>query len=323
MKAFDFTVLGSVCSVQLLKVHSFPQAGRSETVLNTNCCENNFGGCSYNIFAGLAKLGARIYPVIASTSPSCTEGLYRECESYGFPTDGLVPHDDDNWYHCIMLQDDNGCHQTLSLFCGKNAVIGKTPNVQPLRDEYFRDSEYVLIAVGDSRYEELIRKAEQYGTKLVYSYRNDPVLAPVKMISAILPAASLIFTNEVEAEYIERTLGLKHITDLFRYGKAEVIVTTLGGDGCIVYERRADGTFSTEHVDITRTGLQKADTVGAGDGFVAGFMTGRVRGMPVHVCAQWGSTVSSFVIEKEGAVTNLPTFEQMLERNRTRADAQS
>lgn len=322
MKKYDFTVIGMVCSVQLLKVHSFPIAGRSETVLNTDCCENNFGGCSYNIFAGLAKLGARIYPAISSNSPSCTEELYRQCREYGFPLDGLCRHDDDNWYHCIMLQDDNGSHQTLSLFCGKNAVVGESPGMQELKDAFFTDSEYVLIAVGDERYREIIEKAEKYGAKIVYSYRNDPVLAPLEMLRALLPAASFLFTNEVEAEYLVKALELQHITDLFISGKAEVIVTTLGKDGCIVYERCDQGGYRTLRIGITQSGLQKADTVGAGDGFVSGFMTGWVRQQPAEVCAQWGSTVSSFVIEKEGAVSNLPTFEQMYERNQTRSDAQ-
>lgn len=321
MRKYDFTVIGSVCSVQLLKVHSFPVIGRSETVLNTDCCQFDFGGCSYNIFAGLAKLGVKIYPVIASTSPSCTKGLYQECEAYNFPTDALVPHDDRNYYHCIMLQDDNGSHMTLSLFCGEDAVVGKTAGIQPLRDEFFRDSAYVLIAVGDRRYEQIIEKAEQYGTKLVYSYRNDPVLAPKPMIDAMLHASSFIFTNEVEAAYIEKTLNLTHITDLFAQGKAEVIVTTLGKDGSLVYEKCPDGTFRKEHITITETPAEHPDTVGAGDGYVSGFMSGWIRGMPVRVCAQYGSTVSSFVLEKEGAVANLPTFGQMEARNGIRPDA--
>lgn len=323
MRKYDFTVIGTVCSVQLLKVHSFPVVGRSETVLNTDCCESSFGGCSYNIFAGLAKLGARIYPVISSSSPSCTQGLYRECEAYGFPTDALVPHNDRNYYHCIMLQDDNGCHLTLSLFCGEDAVVGKSPGLKLLKDAYFRDSDYVLIAVGDPRYREIIEMARRYGTKLVYSYRNDPVLAPEEMIRELLYASSFIFTNEVEAEYIEKTLGLRHITDLFGKGSAEIIVTTLGKDGCLVYEKCSDGSYRQECVSITSVPLAKPDTVGAGDGFVSGFMSGWIRGKSAKVCAQWGSTVSSFVIEKEGAVTNLPTLEQMLARNRTRPDAQN
>lgn len=321
MKKYDFTVIGTVCSVQLLKVHSFPVVGRSETVLNTDCCEYNFGGCSYNIFAGLAKLGVKIYPVIASSSPSCTQALYEECEAYGFPTDALVPHNDQNYYHCIMLQDDDGCHMTLSLFCGEDAIVGKSPGQLPLKEEYFRDSSYVLVAVGDPRYRDIIEQSRRFGTKLVYSYRNDPVLAPVDMIRELLHASSFIFTNEVEAEYIEKVLGLNRITDLFEQGAAEIIVTTLGKNGCRVYEKGSGGTYKREDIAITAVPLQKADTVGAGDGFVSGFMSGWVRGKPANICAQYGSTVSSFVIEKEGAVTNLPTFEQMLERNQTRPDA--
>ncbi len=320
MRKYDFTVIGSVCSVQLLKVHNFPIVGQSETVLNTDCFNYDFGGCSYNIFSGLAKLGAKIYPVMSSTSPSCTDGLFKECESYGFPTDAVLPHNDRNFYHCIMIQDDNGSHLTLSCFCGEDATVGQSPGLSQLKDSYFSDSDYVLIAVGDPRYMDIIERSRRFGTKLVYSYRNDPILAPLEMIKELFYASSFIFTNQIEAEYVERSLGLAKITDLFQRGTAEVIVTTLGKDGCVVYEKDGD-TYRQRIVPVTPTSAERPDTVGAGDGFVSGFMAGWIRGEPADVCAQYGNTVSSFVIEKEGAVTNLPNFQKMLERNRTRPDA--
>jgi sugar/nucleoside kinase (ribokinase family) len=76
-------------------------------------------------------------------------------------------------------------------------------------------------------------------------------------------------------------------------------------------------------VPVTECEGPCVDTVGAGDGYVAGFMYGYSKGKSLELCAQYGSTVSSFVIEKRGSTTNLPTLVQMLSRNSRRPDARN
>ena len=55
-------------------------------------------------------------------------------------------------------------------------------------------------------------------------------------------------------------------------------------------------------------------SVGAGDGFVSGFMYGLAKGHSIKDCSLLGSTLSSFVLEDEGSITNLPTEARLLER---------
>ena len=68
---------------------------------------------------------------------------------------------------------------------------------------------------------------------------------------------------------------------------------------------------STAYVD------KDFDGDGAGDGYVCGFLYGLVHGRSVHECALLGGTLSSFVLEKEGSITNLPTEAQLLARYET------
>jgi len=56
------------------------------------------------------------------------------------------------------------------------------------------------------------------------------------------------------------------------------------------------------------------DATGAGDGFRAGFYAGLYRGMSVEESIITATAVSSFVVEKIGALSNIPTWDAVMER---------
>lgn len=321
MKKYDVLIPGSVCTVQVLKFQRMPVIGESETVLNQTTCSDVFmGGCAYNIWKGLAKLGASTYPVFSFKGDLCEKQMKKDCEEFGAPTDALFKPEGDVNYHCLMFQDDRKEHITISIPYGKdieNEEVLRTGEVQ-YREEQFRDSKSVLFVLSyDDAALELAKKQDLL---IAYSYRNDPVLNPDDRLIKILREAHIIFTNEVEARAIEKKFGMEKITELFETGSAKIIVTTLGSRGSLLYHRKEDGALREDFVEATRVLKEDIDTIGAGDGFVAGFLYGYLRGEEIMTCARYGSTVSSFVIEKEGSTTNLPTLEQMLLRNAERPD---
>ncbi|MDR0508509.1 MAG: PfkB family carbohydrate kinase, partial [Candidatus Methanoplasma sp.] len=56
------------------------------------------------------------------------------------------------------------------------------------------------------------------------------------------------------------------------------------------------------------------DATGAGDAFRAGFYCGLYNGYKIHESLILASATSSFVVEKVGALTNTPKWEEVLER---------
>ncbi len=61
-------------------------------------------------------------------------------------------------------------------------------------------------------------------------------------------------------------------------------------------------------------GGKEADATGAGDSYRAGFYAGLYHGMSIRDSLVMGSAVASFTVEKKGAMSNIPTWEQALER---------
>ena len=104
------------------------------------------------------------------------------------------------------------------------------------------------------------------------------------------------------------------ITELFSLGSAEIIVTTLGKEGSICYQRTSQGVV--KH----RSGICRADEIadatGSGDAYIAGFLYGYLKGMEPAECCRLGSVLSWFVLQAEGCCTNMPTEEALLEKYR-------
>ncbi len=151
--------------------------------------------------------------------------------------------------------------------------------------------------------------------------RRDPYAFPPQRLREILLASTIVFANESETDYITSEFSLKHITDLFALGKTEIFVQTLGKRGSLVHRKLPDRSCESLTIRVTETPVGNVDAVGAGDAYVAGFLFGLRQCAPLPVCAQYGSTLSSFVIEKEGSTTNLPTLDELIERNNNRPDA--
>ena len=56
------------------------------------------------------------------------------------------------------------------------------------------------------------------------------------------------------------------------------------------------------------------DPTGAGDAFAGATLTALINGYSPEASAKVGSVVSSFVVEKNGCQTNLPSWKTMLQR---------
>lgn len=84
-----------------------------------------------------------------------------------------------------------------------------------------------------------------------------------------------------------------------------------GADGSRISTKTATGRydqFSQKALDVN-----VVDTTGAGDGFNAGFIVGLAKGMNIREAVRKGTAVASLVITKIGAMTALPTEQELSE----------
>lgn len=107
----------------------------------------------------------------------------------------------------------------------------------------------------------------------------------------------------MDTEQIDDALSRAH--ELGPY----TICLKCGADGSRISTKTAKGKydqFSQKALDVN-----VVDTTGAGDGFNAGLIVGLVKGMNIRDAVRQGTAVASLVITKIGAMTALPTEQEL------------
>lgn len=155
------------------------------------------------------------------------------------------------------------------------------------------DLELVLIGADDPT--AMVRHTEQCRAAGI-PFAADPsqqlALVDGETILQLIEGAEYLFTNEYEWGILLQKTGLSEAEVGERVG---IRVTTLGAKGAKIVDR--DGTEL--HVGVVPD-IAKEDPTGVGDGFRAGFLTGRSAGLGLERSAQLGSLVAVLVLESVG-----------------------
>lgn len=108
--------------------------------------------------------------------------------------------------------------------------------------------------------------------------------------------AKIIIGNDYEVGVMEKKTGIANLHHLSR--ESRVIITTLGEKGSRISSNGKTVIIRPAKVAST------CDPTGAGDCYRAGFMAGFLRGFPIKVCGQMGSTAAVYTVEKYGTTTH-------------------
>jgi 2-dehydro-3-deoxygluconokinase len=127
-----------------------------------------------------------------------------------------------------------------------------------------------------------------------------PVLLEIARLSdIILPGIS-------EGEMLLGTSDEKEISAKFLEMGCKVVAVKLGAAGCFVenkdYNRYVKGFV-----------VKPEDTVGAGDGFAAGFLCGMLKGLSIEEAALYGNGVGAMATLVKGDMEGYPYFEQLMQ----------
>lgn len=113
-------------------------------------------------------------------------------------------------------------------------------------------------------------------------------------IKEILPYIDYIFPNENEAAFITKKSNfIEMAEELHSMGVKNVIIKT-GKDGCTVCSEY-------EKFQIPALKVNAIDSTGAGDSFVAGFITGIIDGKSIRECCDLGISCAAECVQHSGA----------------------
>lgn len=300
---YDVLTSGYVSMDRIIKIASPAKIGYTSLVTNADNTQIQYGGCGVNVAVALCRLGHVAMPVLRVGDDWERIGFKQFLEDAGVPLDATSVLEGESTSTCYLLQDNNNDHITIYYPGSMDKKYAA-----PVSDEFYANAKYGVITVASRADNEFfIDQCQKFDVPVVFGMKDDFDAFPEDFLKRILQESSIIFTNEVEREIIEKLFGLESIQDLFAIGKVSVLVTTLGKDGSICYERTAEGV--KEH----RIGICKVehvvDATGSGDAYISGFMHGYLQGRPIRECCKLGTTLASFVIQAVGCCTNIPSAE--------------
>lgn len=158
----------------------------------------------------------------------------------------------------------------------------------------------------------LIKKAKELGLFISFDPNLRPQLWPsqevmVKTLNELASYADLVLPGCGEGKILCGSEDPSKINDFYRSLGARMVGTKLGPDGALV--REGDNEYKVPGFIIDKV----VDTVGAGDGFACGVITGLMEGLSLEKAVERGAAIGAIQCTFAGDNEGLPTQEQLKE----------
>lgn len=295
----DVFVIGSFIVAASTKVARFPTPGESLAATNLMI---EPGGKGFNLALGLRRLDIAVDGIMAVGDDIFAGFAAAAVERAGLPHSMLrrIPGQTGAGIGFSSEGGDN----CLAIFPGANAALSAE---DVLAHNALSGASFVLaqFETGDAAIEAGFRAARTRGAETLLNPSPYRPIAP-----DILAATTILIFNETEAELCARDFGLPADDNkglakrLFEHGLHTVVVT-LGEQGVAAYRK------GHEEVRRPASHVKAIDTLGAGDAFTAGFLSGLVRGADFTACLDIGVTCGAFCVARSGVYDALPRLQDI------------
>jgi 2-dehydro-3-deoxygluconokinase len=162
--------------------------------------------------------------------------------------------------------------------------------------------------------ERLLSAANERGVRVSFDVNVRRLLFegrdPRKVLGPLAARADLLFLSDDEADLLFGGSDPDSLKEARRDIRAETVVV-----------HHAKGAFAVEESGVSAKAaypVKVVDTVGAGDAFVAGFLSGRLRGWSTEECLDMANACGACAVTVPGDLKGLPTAEEALALRRGR-----
>ncbi len=297
------TVVGHIALDYIFNVEELP---KPNTSVQIPTAKKYYGGAACNVAVGVAKLGVNSEIISCVGTDMKSSGYSNYLKNFGIITSGVFHSEEEETPKAWIFTDKN--HNQMTFF-----LWGAAKHYSEIAVPAF-DGNIVHLATGDAKYnvkcaeylDNLKKDENNKNNNILISFdpgQDLPQYTKEDMIKMI-DCVDFMFMNHYEYERVLNLIDkdLKYLTN-----KIPVLVITYGKDGSIIYSKN-------NKIDIPAYPTNAIDPTGAGDSYRAGFLTAYLKGNDLYNCGRVASCMASFVVEKVGCQTNLPTWDELLER---------
>jgi len=274
--------------------------------------ERSFGGAETNLAIGLARLGHAVGWFSQLGEDPIATSIIKSLRGEGVDVSRVRRTNQANTG--LILREVVAGRSSVYYFRKGSAASLMSPD--QLDEAYIASSRVLHVtgitaALSETARETVrasVRLARKHGVKVSF----DPNLR-LKLWS-VEEARDVLLPLAAEADYF--LPGLDELKLLYATEDENVVFAKLHELGCVCIVKGGDNvTYLVEQGRVTEVPYfpvdQVVDTVGAGDGFCAGFLSGVLRGLDHAEAVRIGNLLGSMVVQTEGDWQGLPTWEQV------------
>lgn len=295
----DLLAVGHTALDYIITVDEFPMANNSapmKTMKNLN------GGAAANVAMIGATLGMKTGLISAVGCEFIDSHYHKNMQKLGVDTEALIISQEENTPTAFVMTNKN--QDQISYFywgAGKEFHDSEVP-----RDKV-KEFKAVHLATGDPHFNckaGIVAKEEE---RLVsFDPGQDLGMYSPKKLKEVISNVNILFGNHHEIKRIQDSLEVD-INGLMDLGP-EIVLKTCGKEGSHIYS--VDG----DKLEVESIYRPAVDPTGAGDSYKAGFLSQFINGASLEESAKFASSVSSFVVEKQGCQTNMPSYDETYNR---------
>ena len=266
--------------------------------------EKYFGGNNVNLAAAACALGLRVGLLGFAGEDFESSGYRAHLDEIGITDRWLQILDEQDIVHCYSFFDRQGTSLTfMDWLRPAHRRELKVPD-----DVIERTRQVVIIGGG--------RDDLSASSVLDIATTAHDAQVPVALAWAAgernfepryFDLADTLLCNHFEIEVILRSFGLEGEDSIHKLGPKQTFVTRGASGSAVYYEGKK------ENIPVVQPS-QVVDPTGAGDAYAGSVLAGLSWGKSPEICGRVGAVVASFVLEKKGCQTNLPSREQLEQR---------
>ncbi len=194
----------------------------------------------------------------------------------------------------LMVENDGSRNSINS----DAAMLGQyTPDLRAATDTKILSLASLFRAPLDQRKSviDLVKEAKRNGC-IVCADTKIPTFRKMafKEIAEILPMIDYIFPNDAEASFFSAKKEMADMAAYFLDMGIKHVIIKAGPEGSFVYGEN-------EQIHMEALPVKAVDATGAGDNYVAGFLSGLLRGFSLNKCCQYGTVCAAACVGQVGA----------------------
>lgn len=304
---FDVTCVGILVADAIARtVDGLPESGKLQLI---DKIELFTGGCATSAAIDMAKLGLNVAIIGKIGNDGFGKFMSTALKDEKVNVEGLRADDAIGTSASIVTVDPNGERSFLH-YLGANAEFG----IDDIDYNIIKDSQIVFVAgtmlmpkFDGAQCADFLKKAKDMGKYTVLDTAWDSKGRWMNVLESCMKYIDLFIPSIEEAAMLSGKEEPEEIADVFLSMGIKTAVIKLGKKGCFI--KNLDGE---KHLIPTYTKIKAVDTTGAGDSFVAGFLTGLTKGWNLYECGKFANAVGTHCVMAAGASTGIKSLEETL-----------